>query len=1027
MRFQILTGSFKRMSERQELMTVESWWGKGLLGRSRVLWIPDGDISGLDLVFEPRRICVTYTMFYAFSAAVAVGLVTSLVYLSGRHKPPNPSCDEKFKRRATPLKRVTNAQGSDSTNDKTDPQFARSSEYNDSGLLDDVSILSPRPAYSTCSTFTRVQPKTTLNTTFHDPVANVLSRAPRCSSRVQRSAFSTLGSKYVTGNTSNAFLPSTVSLPVAPFQHAPRTHFLPSSIASSPTTPVGPSVLNQFIPGSRTTKRAPFDIPSTTAPNVTTNLPAPGLLDQGQMEQPFLKTSAQTPPKLGATIIEEPPVSPQLVMMVHEYPVCLALNDVDLPATVGPAENVLVEVAALSIGAPPQTPLTADQPELALALQITAFTIDLSSSPPVEHQVAVPAAVCLSTEAPPAIIDLQVAPPGSSNDSRHISQALLEDCSAHTAHTTAFYPELFSRFSEHSIPSPVFPIASPVAPKFPSGRRWTPSRPPMDTEQDFPSASPAAEVPALSIQPRFSLMAIEDDLPDVEMVYMDAEDTPDVTMSSPEMADIEMFSPILPTSPMPIESNAACDAQMTTPAPAPKVCLEVETGGNVDPLAGPINRRAWEVFMERHQEMARLMPGFDGYIPPIPESWFNPTLAEVIPVGQSSMEVFIGPMEYGNVQIPNVELNWNGHGADANANEIAQDHVIASLEHMEFACPGTTVGLEDAHEYQWNYVADLTQSFENLPATSFEPTVNDADNELLVRSPAEFQHTLNLTIGPLESVKTQELEAMIAQDFSDPHVLNAELPETIDSKLLLANTLEEIQQALSETTDPVETVELVSEEPEMLADLAEAFSNLEAPGVAEDREYFATAAEEIAHFLNGSNVDYLDTHLEPHPIASLPQAFTNFQAPDVEDDEYTREGAEDMEQHLATQSVDGLESFEEAFQEPGSVADLVQSLASMWAPGLEHGATVVTTDLIGDMQQPGILAEAGGSSETGFIGLNDEDEEQIIEELVELESDADTDGDDAGLEVLDLDDGLAAAEAFLTGMQADGLLGAGTL
>ncbi|KAB5589414.1 hypothetical protein CTheo_7139 [Ceratobasidium theobromae] len=960
---------------------------------------------------------------YAVSAAVAVGLVTSLVYLGGRYRPPNLLRDEKPKQRAAPLKRVTNVQCDNSTNDKKDPQLAtRTSEHNCSGPLSDISGLSPHPTCSTYSTFTRVQPKTTLNTVFHEPVANVPYRVPNWSSRVQQSALSTLRGEHITNDAPRVPLSSTVGRPVHPFRHAPKTRFLHQFIATPPTAAVDP-ILNQFTPRCRAIKRVSFGFPSTMASNIAAELPVPEPLVKGQMEQASLKTTDKGRPKLNAATIKEPHLSSQPVTTANEHALRAVLNHIDLPAIVDHAENDVVEVAAPSISAPPQISLAVDEPALALALQTTVVTVDLPSSPLVEHQVSVLGAVCLPTEAPLATINLQVSPTGRSDDLlSHTCHALGDDGSADTTHTTAFYPELSFRSPERDIPSSVLPRTSLVAPQFQSRHCRTPLRLPMDTEQDFPSASPAAEVPALPIQPRFSLMVIEDDLLDVEMVYMDAEDTPDVTMSSPEMADIEMSSPVLPTSPMLIESNTACDAQMTTPAPAPKVCLEVETSGNVDPLAGPINRRAWEVFMERHQEMARLMPGFDGYIPPIPESWSNPILAEVTLVGQSSMGVLIGSM------VPDVELSWNGHGADANANEIPQDYVIANPENMEFACSGTTVGLEDAHEYQWNYVADLTQSFENLQATGFGPTVSDLNNELLVRTPAELQHTLNLTMVPLESVDAQarELVTMAAQDFSDAHILNTELPEEVHSELL-ASTLEEIQQALSEITNPVETIELVSEEPEMLADLAEAFLNLEAPGVAEDREYFATAAEEIARFLNGSNVDYLDTHPEPHPIASLPQASTNFQAPDVEDDEYTREDAEDMEQYLATQSGDGLESFEEAFQEPGSVADLVQSLASMWAPGLEHGATVVTTDLIGDMQQPGIVAEAGGSSETGFIGLNDEDEEQIIEELVELESDADTDGDDAGLEVLDLEDGFDAAEAFLAGMQADGLLGAGVL
>ncbi|KAB5588452.1 hypothetical protein CTheo_8102 [Ceratobasidium theobromae] len=159
---------------------------------------------------------------------------------------------------------------------------------------------------------------------------------------------------------------------------------------------------------------------------------------------------------------------------------------------------------------------------------------------------------------------------------------------------------------------------------------YTPGPSPAPTETledlDWLSAiSMAAPVPILPAQPLFR-EPTHDEIEDVEMCDSDASGTPDVTMSSPDLVDIEMFplAPVcLPLATLP----SLVDVQMSLPVAGQ---LEVQENKSTS-VDRPVSRkariiyadRAWEEYMDglRRQAAATKLSQLD--VPPVPESWSN--------------------------------------------------------------------------------------------------------------------------------------------------------------------------------------------------------------------------------------------------------------------------------------------------------------------------------------------------------------------------------------------------------------------
>lgn len=98
----------------------------------------------------------------------------------------------------------------------------------------------------------------------------------------------------------------------------------------------------------------------------------------------------------------------------------------------------------------------------------------------------------------------------------------------------------------------------------------------VDRKMDLESASSAAA----SIIPLFSRMAIEEDEVDAEMTFH-VVDTPDITMPSPELEDVEMFALPAPPSPMLIDTQEAPEVLMDSP---PLAC---RSSTSMEPIVGP--------------------------------------------------------------------------------------------------------------------------------------------------------------------------------------------------------------------------------------------------------------------------------------------------------------------------------------------------------------------------------------------------------------------------------------------------------
>ncbi|KAB5590541.1 hypothetical protein CTheo_6013 [Ceratobasidium theobromae] len=159
---------------------------------------------------------------------------------------------------------------------------------------------------------------------------------------------------------------------------------------------------------------------------------------------------------------------------------------------------------------------------------------------------------------------------------------------------------------------------------------YTPGASPALTETledlDWLSAiSMAAPVPILPAQSLF-MESTHDEIEDAEMCDSDASGTPDVTMSSPDLVDIEMFplAPVrLPLATLP----SSMDVQMTLSVVDQ---LEVQENKSTG-VERRVSRKAriiyadgaWEEYMDglRRQAATTKLSQLD--VPPVPKSWSN--------------------------------------------------------------------------------------------------------------------------------------------------------------------------------------------------------------------------------------------------------------------------------------------------------------------------------------------------------------------------------------------------------------------
>jgi hypothetical protein len=157
---------------------------------------------------------------------------------------------------------------------------------------------------------------------------------------------------------------------------------------------------------------------------------------------------------------------------------------------------------------------------------------------------------------------------------------------------------------------------------------------------------------------------LNSNISEVEMSDPDADDTPDVTMCSPGLEDIDMFPPSAPPSPMLVDQPEVPEAHMCSPAIGnPEVKMEYVDSGHAD--------GCWKDFMSWHQEVTRTMVVPTCYIPPIPQSWFGSsqvtTVVTVSRVGIYLVRTMITHLE----QVPTNEGDELREGMQAEENGLA--------------------------------------------------------------------------------------------------------------------------------------------------------------------------------------------------------------------------------------------------------------------------------------------------------------------------------------------------------------------